>query len=663
MAIVNDNNTNGINNADLGHIAQATQQPAGQQATQQVPPSLSNLFNNVGANAQGQGQNVTRKFMTFGREDGLLSFRSGEGTEYTQGVKDTVEKIYKNAPDFNTLDINVYALERSITYDLKLESNIIPLNLAYSYVVVNLTKDDQAWYYIILLEATGRRPLKAEEIMREYNAIITGNNTNGNKHNIYTADDTVTSFIHDLIKQMICKDKNLTKDKVYSVDGLILPTEADFSKIATAIAQIAIDSVYTEAVLAGAFDKNNVQQEDLNIQEAIRVCNSGSTHSNFRYEVYISKQIRKNKVGRPMRSDWLLNLVNSRSLSNIKDAYNVQNARTLINTVGGFIEALPEEVLVQENGQMVPKITFRPNIIITTNEGNSKSTVGFNLLGLMSALVMAKEEMYLKVFRPESKVNVGALNVYAKLDGEGGKIDLSNKKMNIDDVYMFIRKLFTLSPVISMDIEQYGPESTVQSIFAKASQPATLDIRVTKSAQAIIEKAVTLTNGIFPANYPISEIFNGNGIMVPMGTFEDKDGARDIREIDLAYLATYTQDFAVLNSWVFSNTPANISGKDSFITKVNLINSMLPEADITGKALRVTFNSKFLETLCAAIAQAGLVPSYEPEVRLTAQSNLGVLNSYYQNAGLSQGFVGFGTQNVINGPIYNTGYGTMGNYR
>lgn len=670
MAIVDNTKqqgTTGIDNSALGHgTGNATASNPGSAGAQ----TLHSMFGNIGQQAQPQQASTTTEvnsFLTFGREDGLVTYRTGAGAEYTTTIKETLEKIYKTAPGFNDYDLSVYALDKTIQYDLSVSAQeIIPLNLAYSYVVVSLTVSGKAWYFIILLEATGRRPLKAEEIMREYDNIIRNNGVGGNRHNIYTADDTISVYVHSLIKQMIGKDKNIQDTKnIFSVDGLVLPSEhMEFAKLANTIAQIAADSVFTEAVLEGGLaSKGIAKMGDLNIAKALEVYTKNNSSYQFRYETYISKQPKKNKLGRPMRCDWMLNLVNTRNLSNIKDVYNVQNAREVINSVGGYIEALPEEVMVTENNIATTKVTFRPNIIITSNEGCSKSTIGFNLLGLLSALVMSKEEMYLKVLRPDSDINVGALNIYAKLIPDGKKFDLSNKKMPVDEVYMFIKKLFTLSPVISMDVEVYGPESTAQEVFVKACQPFGSDPKVAAAAAEIVERAHILTGGIFPKNYPITEIFTNNGIVIPMGSYIDKDGEKDIREIDLVYLATKTTDFSVLNSWVFSNLPSSVSGADSFITKVGIINSILPEADITGKAVRVTFSFKFLELLANSVAQAGLRPIYDPEVRLTQQSNLSIMNSYYANAGLSNNFGGFGVQSMERGPSFSTGYGTMGNWR
>lgn len=671
MAIVDNTNkgSTGIDNASLGHTGPAASATTGantqpQQQATQAQQTLNSMFSSIGAQQQERSQ-VTN-YLTFGREDGLPTYRTGEGTEYTKGIKETLEKIYKTTPGFTDYDLSVYALDKTLTYDLTISATeIVPLNLAYSYIVVSLTVSGKAWYFIVLLEATGRRPLKAEEIMRAYEDILRNANNN-NKHNIYTADDTISYYVHALIKQVIGKDKGIKEaSSIISVDGLVLPSEhIEFAKLANTIAQIAADSVFTEAVLQGGLvSKGIAPTADLSIPKAIEVYGKANGAYNFRYEAYISKQSKKNKLGRPMRCDWILNLVNTRNLSNIKDVYNVQNAREVINTVGGYIEALPEEVLVNENNVPVTKVTFRPNIIITDNEGCTKSTIGFNLLGLMSALVMAREEMYLKVLRPDSDINVGALNIYSKIIPDGKKFDLSNKKMPADEVYMFIKKLFTLSPVISMDVEVYGPESSAQEVFVKACQPFGSDQRVALAAKEIIDRAHILTGGIFPKEYPITEIFTNNGVVIPMGSYVDKDGEKDIREIDLTYLATKTSDFGVLNSWVFSNLPSNVSGSDNFITKVGIINSLIPEADITGKAVRVTFSYKFLELLANSIAQAGLRPSYDPEVRLQAQSNLSIMNSYYANAGLSSNFGGFGTQDVTRGPAFSTGYGTMGNWR
>lgn len=636
-----------IHNSEPQGSTGVTNEKLGNEGVAKDKASLDTMFSSLNDKKEsGFGS------LTFG-SDGLLTSNLGQGAEYTQSIKQTIESLYKGNEELKKLQCSVYAIDRTITYYLKNEDGTdTTVTPAYSYIVVSLKAQDTVTYFILLLEATGRRPLKADDIMRGYDEISKGQTND--RHKIYTADDTITVYIHRLVKQIISKDQGITDlDNIRTVDGCILPSDhEDFVKIAPKVAQMCLQACYLELVLL----KKLKALTDLNIYTAVKA-NPGSY---FKYDAYISKQIKHNPLHSPIRCDWILEL-NAIKKSQSDDVFNVANSRETVTRVGGFIESIPEEYTANENNMLVTKVGFKPNIIITSNEG-SKSTLGFVILGLMSGLIMSREDMYLKVLRPEDNQNVGALNIYSKLNGKAEKINLADKSYTPEQVYAFLKLLYCLPPVISMDIESYGPETFSQSALSKACSPQH-DSKTMLAAEYILDTVKTLTNNKFPSDFPVENIFSAQGIVVPLGTYLDKGTYKDIREIDLAFLANRTTDFNVLNQWVFSNLPSTFTGTDSFINKVSVINRFIPEAEITGKAIRVTFTSYFLETLSRCIQDCGLNPKYDPEVKLSQHSDLSQLASYYQNASLNTNFAGFGTANAGFNPMFNIDYSNMGMFR
>ena len=169
-----------------------------------------------------------------------------------------------------------------------------------------------------------------------------------------------------------------------------------------------------------------------------------------------------------------------------------------------------------------------------------------------------------------------------------------------------------------MDIESYGIHSYYTAVLSAAASP---DINLRNAAaSSLITTAVQLTNGAFPANFPLNGIFTNSGVSVPLGVWASKDGEHDVREIDLAFIGAHTGDSAAMSRWNVSNLPREKTNVDPFQAKIEAISALVPDAVITGKATRVTFTAEFVNTLMSAAAQCGLVFTYEPEVNFDASS-------------------------------------------
>ena len=175
----------------------------------------------------------------------------------------------------------------------------------------------------------------------------------------------------------------------------------------------------------------------------------------------------------------------------------------------------------------------------------------------------------------------------------------------------------------------------------------------------IIETASWLTSGKFPSNFNPNEIFASDGVVIPVGKWSDKSGERDIREIDLAFNASHTDSMEFLTTWAQSNLPKHITGLDPYMTKVNIISKLIPSAEITGKAIRVTFSNAFISALESAAIGSGLNVRYEPQIKFAESNNLSILSNYLNNAGINNAG-GFAQAMVQAGPNYSTAYGNVG---
>lgn len=568
---------------------------------------------------------------------GLMS--ANQGSDYTLGVAQSLIKIYDASQKNIKPKVHVLDKERFT-------------NLAYSAVVVSLKSKDIVNYFIVLLEETGRKPLTASEVMGEWEASV---KIPGSTPLIYTADDAINSILHkEIVEALKHEYGNVTYQ---TVDGIVLHKgHADLAVIGPMLATIAYNACYVESQI----DTGNCR--DLNIEKAVQAQRG---NKQLRFESNMNKSVCLNEVGMPVRTDWKLDLclVNTQNQNTV--ILNQANAKNVISRVGGFVDAIPENVTLQAipGTPAVTGLRFRPQIVVTSNSAETP-TMGYMLLGVASSLVMTNKNMWLAALRPtDKKVNVGALNIISKVDeGEGQRIDFTSKNYNIQQVYAGISTMFPLDPVVSVDIESFGPQSFYTSVLAAAAQPGMSDEK-RGAGQAIVDCAHWLSGGRFPADFDPNEIFTNEGVVIPLGTWSDKVGDRDIRDIDLTFLAAHTDDMNVINKWVLSSLPSSASGFDPYIARVDIISKLIPTAEITGKAVRVTFTSKFITTLANSLTAAGMNVRYEPEIKFTEDANLSIMASHLSGAGI-QGATGFAKEIVQAGPSYHTGYiqAGMGRY-
>ena len=266
--------------------------------------------------------------------------------------------------------------------------------------------------------------------------------------------------------------------------------------------------------------------------------------------------------------------------------------------------------------------------------------------------------------------NHGVLNIVANLEGNvngvGEIIDLTDPKLDSGEVYQILSKLYPLEPVVTIDVDVYGPETHYTSVFSVAGAPGhtqkEADLK-REAASEIVETAQWLTNGHFPLDFNLNDIFATSGVVIPTGRWIDKDGVeRDIREIGYVEIAEQTNgDIEVMNRWALSNFPN--SGVDSFSTKVEILNQFIPTAEISGKADRLMFNGKFLNTLMRAATAAGLNATYDPAIVLTQTANITAFTNDLRMAAVDPTNIGFNAYGAGAGGGYSTPYTSAGMFR
>jgi len=587
--------------------------------------------------------------LTFGGKK-FSTMASGLGSEYLNKLSDELKAIYASEAG-NGYQAKVTVLDREVKS-----------NLAYSAVIVSIAKSNKVAYFIMQLEGTGRKPLDAATVMQEYNNLARSYNPN-KINDIYVASDAIDVVLFNEIKDTLKKTYG-EHYNFYSVDGVVIPYyNNDLSPAALRpIASIAYNACLVE------IGKINKEFRDLNISEAIKE----APGAYLKIDSNLLPTTIMDAAGKPIRADWQIEL-NSIDNRNVAQSLNLQNNRTRVCKTTGFVDAMQEEFTVQAlpGAASTSMIRLRPHVILTSMDTDMPTT-GYALLAIISSVVMVRPNMWLAAVAPKPNDqlhDIGKLNISTNLEnnssGFGEPLDLRDSKLNSQELFSLIKQMYSLDAMFSIDIDAYGTYSNFASIFGVAAAPANSDVGDKKyaAAQEILSTAVWLTNGAFPHNFPANEIFLNDGVNIPTGTWTDKDGAtRDIRDLDLSAIATLSAPNQVsenINKWTLSNVPQSVSGIDPFITKVDIISKLIPNAEISGKATRVTFSSKFIQTLSSACASAGFETRYDPEVQFTEQSSIAAIGNYLSGAGIGQQSADF-ARSFAGGNSYQTPYATAG---
>lgn len=590
---------------------------------------------------EGQGKTTEQKAgaqpktLGFGSSVGLMG--ATRGSEYTTAIAKVMQEMY--AALTTPPKINIFDRERSP-------------NLAYSCIVVSLPNNiGDICYHISLLEATGMEPLKASDIVAEVTRALREPGANAR---VYTPSDAINGRLNDIIlEELGAADPQAS---FISTDGLVVhPTNLDVNDLAMRVAAIAYNAIHTEAMLSSG------ELADLNIATALAESNNRNAIK-FEYNMYSATV--PNVVGTPTRQDYKIDLV---ELANDHTFELNADSRRRLVSVAGYVDAIREDIAIPTHPGLPPVSSTRlhPNIVMTNNDTVSP-TQGFMFLGMASATVMSHPEMWLQALGaidPKSPNSPGGLNIITNIEnGQNGvALDFSTKEVTQEEHYAALKQMYSLSPVMSYDIEVFGPQAYYSSLLAAAAAPSAGSTR-TDALQEIVDTCVQLTDGRFPADFNINSIFATEGIVIPMGYWMDKAGERDIRDVDMAFIANQTSDINLVNKWGMTSLPSSVTGLDPFLTRVEVIAQLIPDAVINGKAVRVTFTKEFIGLLNASIEAAGLIARYESTVIVNEQYNTAQFTDYLASAGLSQA-TGFARQGGANNAGMNTSYSTMGSFR
>jgi len=553
-------------------------------------------------------------------QSGFLSTQPGSEltAKYSKGILEFIEKIKRTGFKVSELD------------------NATITNLKYSSIIISAVNGPEVLYYTLLIAATG----KASHNVKDYFNVL----SDAERMSLKDADEAVRSlylpyiaFDNDYKAAIEAKlDETYgTKYKYVSLDGFIIHEDVvDSEDLYRHMFAKAFNAFHAETKMSDGVGDATI--ENIARSANYRIASNGCRNSVSALTPF----------GAAVRTDWQLSLI-PQPRKQSSNSIHTEGAVGPILTVGGFVDAIPEQTMIQEGFGQIAGIRYHPHIIVT-NVASAYETTGMALLAITVGVSMVKPEMYLASLSPRAKNNPGALNVFANLanNPNGGEfLDMTTAAYTPDAIMDSLSKMFTLAPVFSIDIETFGPDAYTLSAFTSLTKenPTTF----AGAAAYLVNVASKLTKGMFPTEYDLNKVIAGF-TRVPTGSYIDHGSnvPSDIRDFDMIRVVNESvNNPKLIYKWYNSNTNPN-----GYNEKVEVLAAINPGAKITGEARRVTLHPEFIATLVNAVSANNLRPSATPEVELQTTNGF-VGGGFFATAGVTNvgfgNFGGFGTNRPV----------------
>lgn len=584
-----------------------------------------------------------------GAYSGLYNGLKGNFGEYLTELKKAIElKIEEHTKNRRPGEIPPI---KTIIIDSNPENG----GLAYSTVVLATKTGTKIAYYFFMLTHTGEEPTTTGRIMEEFKQAITDRmnmNSRGYKPAMpfRTMDAIVDDLFHATIRNHLAEAyaindlSSVTFESLQGTDMNPNVGQVPAENAAIAITQIALNTLIANVKMY--IDKDI---KDVNIASNIV---SASNDYKFQLETKFnptsSNHLVADLAGNPLRQDFMLNLVASKK--NItQQSFNKPNTSINLAFAGGYLDVIPREVTIPgtpaTGGMPITRNTMVPHMIITQAFGNTK-TLGFSLLAIVTSTMLLRKENMMEIY----KNNIGTINcpgnynyVCNLLDAKKKDIkpiNFASPEFTPEAINNMLAQMVSQDPILSIDILPYGDQSFVEATYVVASK-RNGDMNARKPARHdIIMTAHQLTNGLFDKNYDPNLIFNWDAVPFPAGYYRDKNGIKDLRNIDFAAILNYSKgNEEIVRKWLTATYPEINGQLDPFLGKIDVLTShdiALKDAIVYGRGSRITFHPLFIKTLTEAVMAAGLMPEYTP---IATGTNTGLsytqFNMYLNNAGIS----------------------------
>jgi len=564
-----------------------------------------------------------------------LFVQSDTGSEYLETFAKTLnEKVKKEVG------------KRDIKFEnivLKIDKeNVAPYNIAYSVVVLatKTNKSDKVFYHTIMLGATGPLPKTVGEIVEEARV--------RNQFFVLVPSDAFDDVMDKAVKTVLSATLNVDQKDLVSTSGVVVPEDVDAEAAATKLASLVQNVNISKAA------------EVTGLVAPVAIRNLMAKFKNYipKLDITHIAGTTKDQTGKVVRTDFMSTLKFSPNINQNQFAgkLNTEYKELMLVTSTGYMEYLPVEKALAPG---MIKRSIKPNIVINTTDG-IKQTTDMVLLSLINSAVFGNPNQLLQMLLNTNR-DVGVLNFITNIEdnkkGFGEKLHLKSGKLTEQQVVEIISKMFEAEPVVSLEVELYGPGFDKEAPFAYLhlmnSNPALAQKAneyIIKTAEAMVGKSIAT-----------KQVVANEGIIVPVGKFVDNEGnVRDIREIDLAFIVENAKDPQIIHNWILSNVPASISGQDPLRLKTEVINQIVPNAVITGKAIRIPINGVFLTELVNAAMAAGFNPRTQAAIthNFMVNNDLQLISQAYAEGGIRG--INFGTSGFSRPNITQPSFGFGG---
>ena len=543
----------------------------------------------------------------FGSQDGLgrTPVERGLGTEQLALLKSGIEKLISdNRTQFNSTDwtLEMIPIEKGMT------------KLHYSALVITLvSKNDlknKVAVHSLILEATGDR------IAPRYETI------NGQQVEIVrTATDAYDGVFIDIVNTRV---KSLYKQSdIVNAEATVVPRSFN------AADPLAINTLLSSALFAC---HNALIVLVPGFQD---VCLTAARNTQMRVEHFFTKAQIADAVGQPVRNDITVVFSERQPVQTSGSINNTDSNRTF-STINGFIDLVYNPVeqplygnygQFQQPGALPPTIRYAAHYVITNIDTQVASTLPAQLLAISTATTLRENDSWKTTFshagggtaRKNDTNDIGAVgfevNIAKVIEGpnttvpDGVRIDTKHSNFTTQQLGQLLGLTVRPGLAFSLDVPDCGPTTSYLSIFAAAAL-GNLDAHRT-----IIKAANYLTDNNF-LNFFKNDgrIFADVGMPIHLGTYTDSDGTiRDLRDIDYLGILNVTGDkgLDVVKAWSNTFNAVHEPIAVRFAARKNILMNVVPNVEITGRAVRVTFDAGFLDALASAIYASGLVVSVD----------------------------------------------------
>lgn len=380
--------------------------------------------------------------------------------------------------------------------------------------------------------------------------------------------------------------------------------------------RIARLSEVANAATAMAVETNIKGFQDLNITEI------DSSSQQLISAVTMPDDHVEDAAGRPVRSDFIMNLVAQQRNQQQDDTFGFAS-EDVIASATGFVDLAwyPEAHQQVAYGQQQPaKYLYVPNLVITGLSSRKLLTPGMVLLALANTYILRNQNAWTMAFNPRTQSvgagnlrDIGGIGVDANIENSptrfGQPIPTNSDAFRPEDFVSLMQTYVRPYLTTSIDIPECDSSSWWMYLFGLAGAgDAEAKIKLLNAANQ-------LTGGHFATRY---KAMNGTGEVIRsmqnrihLGYYIDDAGSRrDVRDYDqLAMLNIFgTTDPMVAREWSDSFLDVMNKSQDMRLSIRRRTLERIKKVEFTGYAVRNIFENTFIDALSLACQDAGLVP-------------------------------------------------------